>query len=132
MRITEAARATGTTARALRWYEQHGLLDPPRTTAGYRDYGQRELHRIRSIQLLQATGFTLTDLATFVTLLDEPVPDRLAGNGPASPRCATAIATTRARLATLERHLIEITALRDRLATLLDDRPESAEVDQLT
>lgn len=105
---------------ALRWYEHHGLLDPPRTSTGYRDYSEREVHRIRTIRLLQATGFTLTDLTTFTALLDERVPDRLSG-WPASARCGAAIETTRARLTTLDRHLRDLTVLRDRLAALLDD-----------
>ncbi|MFK4083752.1 MerR family transcriptional regulator [Kribbella sp. NPDC020789] len=120
MRIAEAAEATGTTARALRWYEQQGLLTPPRTSAGYRDYGNHELRRIRSIRILQAAGFTLADLTTFTDLLDQPVPDRLTERTP-SARCARAIATTRARLTSLDRHLEEMRSLRDRLATLLDD-----------
>ncbi|TCK22156.1 MerR family transcriptional regulator [Pseudonocardia endophytica] len=119
MRIAEAARATGTTPRALRWYEEHGLLDPSRTAAGYRDYGEPELRRITTITILQATGFTLGDLAAFTELLDRPVPETLTDR-PVTPRCATAIAVTRARLATLDRHLADVAALRDRLAGLLD------------
>src|SRR3954463_8843424 len=39
MRIGELAQRTGTTPRALRYYEQQGLLAPERGESGYRDYG---------------------------------------------------------------------------------------------
>ncbi|MGH3239306.1 MAG: MerR family DNA-binding transcriptional regulator [Spirillospora sp.] len=42
MRISDAAAAAGTTPRALRFYEQRGLLPPPsRTSGGQRRYGRR-------------------------------------------------------------------------------------------
>jgi len=38
MRIGEAARITGVSARSLRFYEQQGLIVPGRCANGYRDY----------------------------------------------------------------------------------------------
>jgi hypothetical protein len=43
MRVGDAARRVGTSARMLRYAEQLGLVAPPRTAGGYRDYGERDL-----------------------------------------------------------------------------------------
>ena len=43
MRVGDAARQVGTSARMLRYAEQLGLVNPPRSGAGYRQYGQRDL-----------------------------------------------------------------------------------------
>ena len=43
MRVGDAARQVGTSARMLRYAEQLGLVAPARTAGGYRDYGERDL-----------------------------------------------------------------------------------------
>ena len=43
MRVGDAARQLGTSPRMLRYAEQLGLVDPPRTGGGYRHYGERDL-----------------------------------------------------------------------------------------
>jgi DNA-binding transcriptional MerR regulator len=49
MLIGELAARTGTTAKALRFYEQAGVLpEPARTSAGYRDYDRRRWTGSRS------------------------------------------------------------------------------------
>ncbi len=66
MRIGDAAAAAGTTPRALRFYEERGLLPPPRRTAtGQREYGPDEVARIRVIRELLALGLTVEDLRSF-------------------------------------------------------------------
>jgi MerR family transcriptional regulator, copper efflux regulator len=42
-RVGEAAARLGTSARMLRYAEDLGLAAPPRTAAGYRAYGERDL-----------------------------------------------------------------------------------------
>ena len=42
-RVGQAATRLGTSARMLRYAEDLGLADPPRTAAGYRAYGERDL-----------------------------------------------------------------------------------------
>ncbi|MFJ9746620.1 MerR family transcriptional regulator [Streptomyces chartreusis] len=67
MRIGDAAAAAGTTPRALRFYEERGLLPPPRRTAtGQRDYGPEEVARVRVIRELLALGLTVEDLRSVV------------------------------------------------------------------
>ena len=69
MRIGELARSTGTTTRALRYYEAQGLLEAQRTSNGYREYDESHLKLVREIQALQAVGFALEDTRPFVECL---------------------------------------------------------------
>jgi MerR family transcriptional regulator, copper efflux regulator len=54
MRVGDAARRVGTSARMLRYAEQLGLLAPTRTPGGYRDYGERDLQAAAAALELQA------------------------------------------------------------------------------
>ena len=52
--IHEAAQTTGWSARMLRYIERVGLIEPVRSSAGYRLYGPAELQRLRTLrELLQ-------------------------------------------------------------------------------
>ncbi|PWC18869.1 MerR family transcriptional regulator [Brenneria corticis] len=59
MRIGELARRTGVSERMLRYYEQEGLLQPVRTDAGYRDYGNAEVQVAQRIRMLSAAGLKI-------------------------------------------------------------------------
>lgn len=59
---SEAARRLGVSAKALRLYEQRGLVDPVRTAAGWRAYGRQEMARAREIVALRALGFSLAQV----------------------------------------------------------------------
>jgi DNA-binding transcriptional MerR regulator len=63
MRIGELARRTGVSVRALRYYEEKGLLVPVRTANGYRDYPHVAVSAVGCIQLLYAAGLSSADLA---------------------------------------------------------------------
>ena len=58
-----AARRLGVSAKALRLYEQHGLLTPSRTAAGWRAYGPAEMTRAAEIVSLRALGLSLAQVA---------------------------------------------------------------------
>lgn len=60
----ECAARTGLSTRALRLYEEQGLISPQRSSGGWRQYGARELVRLNSIVLLKVAGLTLTQIAT--------------------------------------------------------------------
>ncbi|MBP0452811.1 MerR family transcriptional regulator [Kitasatospora sp. RG8] len=111
MLIGELARATGSTARALRHYEQAGLIGSSRAANGYREYDEAAAVRVRNIRGLLAAGFTLEDVRLFLPCLDGDV---LAG-----PPSAAAVRLARERLAVLERRIAAQTAARDRLVTAL-------------
>jgi DNA-binding transcriptional MerR regulator len=51
--VSAAAMHTGWSARMLRYLEEHGLVVPNRTSAGYRLYGLAELNQLRSLRTLR-------------------------------------------------------------------------------
>ncbi|KQX38455.1 MerR family transcriptional regulator [Variovorax sp. Root434] len=60
---SEAARRLGVSAKALRLYEQRGLLTPARTEAGWRSYGPDEMARGTEIVALRTLGLSLAQVA---------------------------------------------------------------------
>lgn len=60
---SEAARRLGVSAKALRLYEQRGLVAPVRTAAGWRAYGPDEMARAGEIAALRALGLSLAQVA---------------------------------------------------------------------
>ena len=56
----------------LRYLETVGLIEPPRTGAGYRIYGPAELQRLRTLrELLDEHDIGLSDLAFALRLRNE-------------------------------------------------------------
>lgn len=60
---SEAARQLGVSAKALRLYEQRGLVVPVRTASGWRTYGPAEMARAAEIAALRALGLSLAQVA---------------------------------------------------------------------
>ncbi|WP_419696604.1 MerR family transcriptional regulator [Mesorhizobium muleiense] len=63
LNASEAAGRLGVSAKALRLYEQRGLIAPIRTAAGWRAYGPVEMSRAAEIAALRALGFSLAQVA---------------------------------------------------------------------
>ena len=71
--VGAAAAETGWSARMLRYLEDHGLVSPRRTAAGYRLYGLPELNRLRSLKGLRAKfRLELAELAFALRLRRDP------------------------------------------------------------
>src|SRR4051812_26346588 len=70
--INEAAATTGWSPRMLRYLESVGLIEPPRSGAGYRIYGAGELQRVRTLrELLDGHGLGPSDLAFAKRMRDD-------------------------------------------------------------
>ena len=111
MRIGELAEASGTTTKALRFYEAAGLLlAPERTAAGYRDYSPDAISRLNFIRRSQAAGLTLAQIRTVLEIRD-------GGQAP----CAHVQELLSDRLADLDRQIAELTRLRATVARLTAD-----------
>jgi len=63
LNASEAARRLGVSTKALRLYEQRGLLAPVRSAAGWRAYGPDEMRRAGEIAALRALGLSLAQVA---------------------------------------------------------------------
>ena len=64
LQIGEAAERSGLTQRALRYYEERGLLPPPtRMDGGFRLYSSADMERIERVkELKELLGFSLADI----------------------------------------------------------------------
>jgi len=111
MRIGELAEVSGTTARALRHYEQSGLISSERAPNGYRVYDERAAVRVRNIRHLLATGLTLDDVRVFLPCLD--------GDLTTVPPSDKGIQVALERLAVLDARIAAQVAVRDRLQDAL-------------
>jgi DNA-binding transcriptional MerR regulator len=107
MLIGELAAKAGTSARTLRYYEQHGLVRARRDPHGYRQYDDAELRVVMEIRALLAAGFGLDDIRPFVDCLR-------AGNA-SGHICPDSVAVLRRRLAEVDAYLDQLTEVRARL-----------------
>ncbi|MFF4399113.1 MerR family transcriptional regulator [Streptomyces sp. NPDC001480] len=111
MLIGDLAARTGTTTRALRYYEEQGLLESERTAAGYRVYGPEAQARVRNVRDLLASGFTVENVKSFVRYLDSDLPEVFGY----SPACAAAYEVGARRVAELEERIEALSRMRDTL-----------------
>jgi MerR family copper efflux transcriptional regulator len=75
MHLTRSALAemAGVHAETIRYYEQRGLLPPPRRNAsGYRTYNVSDVARLRFIKRAQELGFSLREIEELLTLEATP------------------------------------------------------------
>jgi DNA-binding transcriptional MerR regulator len=60
---SEAAKRLGVSTKALRLYEQRGLVAPGRTAAGWRAYGPEQMAQAAEIVALRRLGLSLVQIA---------------------------------------------------------------------
>ncbi len=63
----ETAKVLGVTPRALRVYEQRGLVTPLRTAVGWRAYGPAALAQLHRVLALKRLGLGLADIAVMLS-----------------------------------------------------------------
>jgi DNA-binding transcriptional MerR regulator len=62
----DCASRTGLTARALRLYEEFGLIAPRRSAGGWRQYGPHDLMKLNTIALLKTAGLSLAQIGEVI------------------------------------------------------------------
>ena len=84
--IGEVAERAGVATSALRFYEDHGLIDSERNESGHRRYHPDVLRRVSFIRTAQRVGLSLDEIAgALASLPDQRTPtardwDRLASS----------------------------------------------------
>jgi DNA-binding transcriptional MerR regulator len=109
MRIGELAERAGVSTRALRYYEEQGLISARRAGNGYREYDESDLRLVVEIRSLLDAGFSLEDSRPFVACLRDG--HELGGS------CPESVAVYRRRLAEID---AEIRALIRQRAEVAD------------
>jgi DNA-binding transcriptional MerR regulator len=104
MRIGEFAVRAGVSPRALRYYEQQGLLPAGREANGYRAYEESDLRLVAEIRSLLAAGFTLEDTRPFV--------DCLRAGHDSGAACPESVRVARRRLAEVDAEIRVLLARR--------------------
>lgn len=108
MRIGELAEQAGISTKAIRYYEQVGILArPARTASGYRSYDQAALGRLGFVRAAQAVGLTLGEIRQVIAFRD---------NGQAPCQHVTDLLQRHA--ADLDRRIQELQQLRGELRQL--------------
>ena len=119
MNIGKAARASGVSAKMIRYYESIGLIpEAARTEAGYRSYGAREVQILRFVRRARDLGFPVATIQELLALWS----DR-ARHSSDVKRLATD------HVSALEQKITEMQAMADTLRHLADaccgdDRPD--------
>ncbi|KUN67199.1 MerR family transcriptional regulator [Streptomyces canus] len=72
MRIGELAARAGVSVRALRYYEEQGLLTSTRSASGQRHYTQHAVERVTFLQRMYEAGLSSRTIAELLPCVDSP------------------------------------------------------------
>ena len=109
--VAEVGRLTGLSRKALRHYEELGLVNPAtRTDAGYRLYDSEALRRIELVNRAKVLGLSLSEAKEFLHVAEGCCGDH-------HPELA---ALVEGKLAETEQRIAELQSLRSTLHSVLD------------
>ena len=103
MRIGEVAKQAGVSVRALRYYEEQGLLTSERAPSGQRHYPVSAVERVKFIQNLYAAGLGSRAVLRILPCME---------HGVLTDEMQSRLRTERERI---QGQLEELTATRDKL-----------------
>ena len=125
MKISEASERSGLPAKTIRYYEDIGLVRPVRRENGYREYSEREVHKLRFLHRARGLGFTVEQCRMLLSLYEDP-----------SRSSADVRRLAKIHLEEIEQKIRELTDMRDTLSHLIeachgDHRPDCPILDDL-
>ena len=119
MKIGEAARASGVSAKTIRYYERIGLIPrASRSESGYRSFVQIDIDTLRFVKRARSLGFSVKDVARLLDLWRD------------RSRVSSAVKTLATeQLGEIDRKIDELRSMRDTLEYLAeqchgDQRPD--------
>lgn len=108
MRIGDVARRTGVSTRALRYYEEQGLLGSERTPSGQRDYADPAVERVQLIQQFFTAGLASRTILQLLPCVD---------TGHADPEVFALLGSERDRITDA---MADLAAARDALDRMIE------------
>jgi Hg(II)-responsive transcriptional regulator len=103
--IGQVAKRAGVGVETVRFYEREGLLEePPRWVSGYRQYSEQVVTRLHFIKRAQQLGFSLKEISELLQLRVD-----------AQTSCDQVKQRTEAKLAEVERKMVELQRMRQAL-----------------
>lgn len=119
MNIGAAAKASGVSAKMIRYYEQTGLIPKAdRKDSGYRDYSPSDIHMLRFIRRARDLGFSVAEIEDLLSLWRDK-----------SRHSADVKRIAQAHIAQLQERIESLEQMAATLGTLVaccagDDRPD--------
>lgn len=113
MYIHEVAKLTNLTAKAIRFYEEKGLIHAPsRNANGYRQYGMQHIEALNLIREAREIGFSLPECEQLLSLYRNP-----------HRRSADVKAQTLAKISEIDQQIIRLQQMRAKLSSLAAQCP---------
>ena len=118
MNIGDVSRRSGLPVKTIRYYEEIGLIKPGRGANGYRDFDEKDLHKLAFLGRARALGFTIQDCRALMALYEDQ-----------SRASADVKQIANQHLAQIQEKIEDLIAMRDTLAHLVrecagDQRPD--------
>jgi DNA-binding transcriptional MerR regulator len=121
LRIHDVGRRLGLTPRAIRYYEEIGLLTPAgRTEGDHRLFSQADVERLQTIKSLRDdAGFSLADIGALLADEDERAARRVAYHGTTDVQQRRGLLVE--ELDRVDRHIVLLRGKIDRLAGMIGE-----------
>ena len=125
MNIGQAAELSNLPAKTIRYYEDIALVTPERSDNGYRNYSEKDIHRLKFLQRARSLGFSIEECRLLLSLYQDK-----------NRASADVKALALDKVGEIDRKITELESLRLSLSSLAekchgDDRPDCPIIDDL-
>lgn len=111
MNIGQAAQASGLSSKAIRYYEDLGLVVPERDqNNAYRVYSSRNVEHLRFLFRARAAGLSLEECSNLLAIYSDP-----------ERRCTQVKALVTEKIALVDQQLSSLAALRETLVDMANE-----------